>query len=339
MLKNNEINISTEALVKISIMGLTLLFSWYIRDIIVLLLLSITLAAALDSLVDFLSTKRIPRALSLFSVYFLVICMIFLVGYLVIPTVILQFEQLSSPEVIDLVHNRLGPLSRFHIGEKILREVQTYMDEATSISGGVFQKTIGAFSGVMDIISVMVISFYLAAEHHGLQKVFYSIMPSNHHKRIARLIDKIQHKIGMWMIGQLMLSAIVFLLSFIGLYLLGIKFALVLAILAGFCELIPYIGPLIAAVPAIIFAFIQNPPTAIAVAVLYLLIQKTEGYVLVPKIMQRTVGVSPVFILLAILIGLKIAGVFGVFLAVPVVAAIATYIQEPAVEVIADGSD
>jgi predicted PurR-regulated permease PerM len=172
-----------------------------------------------------------------------------------------------------------------------------------------------------------------------MQKVFCSIVPQHRHAHAARMIDKIQHKIGMWLIGQLILSSIVFLVSWLGLYLLGVKYAMVLAILAGFCELIPYVGPFIAAIPAVFFAFVQNPPLAIAVAVLYLLIQKTEGYVLVPKIMQKTVGVSPVFILVAILIGLKLAGIYGVFLAVPVVAGITVYLQESHPLVVVAGND
>jgi predicted PurR-regulated permease PerM len=107
-----------------------------------------------------------------------------------------------------------------------------------------------------------------------------------------------------------------------------VEYALVLALIAGLLEVVPYIGPFVSAMPAIFFALIQSPPLVIGVIILYILIQKTEGYVLVPKIMEKTVGTSPLVVLLALLIGFKLAGILGVLLAVPLTGAITVIIQE-----------
>ncbi len=104
--------------------------------------------------------------------------------------------------------------------------------------------------------------------------------------------------------------------------------ALILALLAGLLEVVPYIGPFLSAVPSIVIAFIFSPPLALIVALLYLVIQKTEGYVLVPKIMQKTVGTSPLVVLLALLIGFKLAGILGLLVAVPIASAVTVVVKE-----------
>jgi predicted PurR-regulated permease PerM len=145
---------------------------------------------------------------------------------------------------------------------------------------------------------------------------------------VVRLIAKIQRKMGLWVVGQFILSVFIFILTYIGLTILGVEYALVLALIAGLLEVVPYIGPFVSAMPAIFFALIQSPPLVIGVIILYILIQKTEGYVLVPKIMEKTVGTSPLVVLLALLIGFKLAGILGVLLAVPLTGAITVIIQE-----------
>src|SRR5207245_2206502 len=114
----------------------------------------------------------------------------------------------------------------------------------------------------------------------GMKSVIGSLVPAEHQQYTLNLISKIQRRIGLWVIGQFIVSAVIFAMTFIGLTLLHVQYALVLAILAGIFELVPYIGPFISAIPALFLAFVQNPALALAVGILYLFIQKTEGYIL-----------------------------------------------------------
>jgi predicted PurR-regulated permease PerM len=200
----------------------------------------------------------------------------------------------------------------------------------STVNGGesVLNRTVGVFNGFFTFITVLVISFYLVAEEKGMREFIRSLVPPHYQEFTMGLVDSIQKKMGLWLLGQLILSVSIFLMTFLGLSLLGVKYALFLALLAGLLEVIPYIGPFVSAVPAIFFAFIQNPALAIAVLVLYIIIQKVEGYVLVPKVMEKTVGVSPLAVLLALLIGFKLAGVLGLLLAVPLVGAFTVVINE-----------
>jgi predicted PurR-regulated permease PerM len=129
-------------------------------------------------------------------------------------------------------------------------------------------------------------------------------------------------------VGQIILSFFIFSLTYIGLSILGIKYALFLALIAGILEVVPYVGPFLSAIPAIFFALIQSPALVVGVIVLYVIIQKTEGYILVPKVMEKTVGTSPLVVLLALLIGFKLAGILGLLLAVPLAGAISIVITE-----------
>lgn len=327
-----EINITTQTLVKIVLIGLILFFLWTIRDLLILIISAIVLASALEPMVSGLHQKKIPRIVSVLAVYIIAIGVIVFVGYLVLPPVGYEISQLSSNSGMftAALQNKLaaaGISQQSGIVNAVTSALKTFTAQFTNGSGGLFRTTVGVFNGLIDIVTILVISFYLVLEQNSVKEAVVSVIPVQHQQHTIRLVEKIQKKIGRWLIGQFIVSASIFTLSLIGLTLLHVQYALVLAILAGIFELVPYIGPVISAVPAVFFAFVQSPPLAIAVAVLYLIIQKTEGYILVPAVMRRTIGVSPLVILVAILVGLKLAGIFGVFLAVPVVAGATTYLQ------------
>lgn len=323
-----EYGISTQSLIKIILFGLVIWFLWTIRDILILLLISITLSSALDPLVDFLSTKKIPRAVSVLAVYILAIAFVVFVAYLMVPAFVVQLRQLSETGSIDQLTRRIG-LSDTFLGRTISRNLMSLGAQLTDFfSADFFSKTLGVFNGFVEFITILVISFYLTAEPNGMKNFIITFVPEKNQPYITGLVNKIQKKIGWWFIGQFIVSAAIFVLVFVGLSILNVKFALLLALLAGILEFVPYIGPFIFAIPGILFAFAQNPALAIPVAFMYLIIQKLEGYLLVPKIMEKTVGVSPLVIMIAIIIGFNIAGIFGVLLAVPVVAGVNVFIKE-----------
>lgn len=330
--RDTDISLATSTLVKITILGLILFFAWTIKDILILLLISITLASALEPLVEMLLQWRIPRSVSVVAVYIVALAFVVLIGFLVTPPVIQQFQQVTNNDFLaSEISNKIGPnsfLREFNLTEIVSKNVQSLANQFNALSENFFSRTLGVFNGFIEIVTVLVVSFYLLAEKNGMKNFVYTLAPKESQPKILHIVTRIQKKIGLWMIGQIIVSAIIFAITFIALTVLGIKYALVLAILSGFFELIPYIGPFVAAIPAIFFAFLQSPTLAVVVMIMYIVLSKIEGYVLVPKIMQKTVGVSPLVILLAILIGFKLAGIFGILLAVPVVAVIQVIIEE-----------
>ncbi len=316
---------STKIILKITFVGLVLVFLWIVRDIVLLLLLSLILASAMDPMVDYFNKKKIPRAVSVLTVYILVFGLAGLIVYLLIPPAIGQFKVLADnwPEYLASLQGRIGMGS---LGNYLdLNAIKNFFSGGNS---GVLTKTVGIFNGVFSFITVLVISFYLVANEKGMKSFISALLPEKHHEFTMGLLEKIQKKMGMWVLGQIILSLSIFVLTYIGLSILRVDNALFLALLAGLLENVPYIGPFLSAIPAVFFAFIQNPPLALAVAILYLIVQKTEGYVLVPKIMEKTVGTSPLVVLVALLTGFKLAGVVGLLIAVPLVGAITVVVNE-----------
>ncbi len=328
-MRYRDLDNSTRVILKIFGLILGLAFLWLVRDIVVILLLGIILASAMDPLVSYFKLRRVPRAVSVLTVYVIVLGFVALVVYLMIPPLVNQISLVgvNLPSYISELRDRF-PEFAWLINNLDFSEFGRQLISSPAGDQTVFSRTIGLFNGVFSIITVLVISFYLVAEQRGMREFIKSLVPPHHQDFTMNLVDKIQKKMGLWIIGQIILSVSIFLLTFAGLSALGVKYALFLALLAGLLEVIPYIGPIISAIPAIFFAFIQNPPLALAVLVLYIFVQKIEGYVLVPKIMQKTVGMSPLVVLLALLIGFKLAGILGLLIAVPLVGGVMVVIEE-----------
>ncbi|MCL5666230.1 MAG: AI-2E family transporter [Patescibacteria group bacterium] len=320
-MKYNELEASTKIILKVIFAFLILVFLWLIRDIIILVLLSLIIASAMEPLVDYLHHKKVPRFISVLLVYIVAIGTTVLIIYLMIPPVVSQFQILKNnlPQYGQALQNQFGALN-----------VQKFFQEMVSgFSGGnVVKSTFGVFNGVLDAIAVLVISFYLVAEQKGMKTFIASFTPPGSREFTLNLIQKIQKKMGLWVLGQIIISFGIFLFTYIGLMLLHVQYALVLALVAGLFEIVPYIGPFLSAIPAMFIGFIQSPALAVWVGVLYLLVHEVEGYVLVPKIMEKTVGQQPLLTLLALLIGYQLAGIIGLIISVPFATALTVIVGE-----------
>lgn len=322
------VHISTMAIIKVILAGLLLVSLYIIRDVLLILLVSIVIASAIDPLVDWLYHKaRFPRGLTVILVYLVVIGVITTIIYFIVPPIVAQFQELSGRlgEARDQLSSGASTFARVLNQLGIANVVSTIRDYFTNFAGDLFRTTLGVFTGITQGIAVLVISFYLVSSENGMKNLVRSLVPFKHQAYAVRLTDQVQTKIGRWLLGQLILSFSIFLPTYIGLSILGVKFALALALLAGLFEIVPYLGPILSALPAIFVAVVQYPPLALFVVLLYIIIQQTENYVLVPKIMGRTVGANPLVILLAVLIGFKLAGILGMLLAVPIVATLQVF--------------
>lgn len=329
------VDISSLALAKIVVLGLALVFVFYIRDVLMIIFVAIVLASALDPWVDALQKRRLPRAVSILLIYIVLLAIIAGAVYLIIPPLATEMQQLalSFPAYWDRL---VGSWETFQgestqnqfIADNIQGSLDAWRNGLSSAAGGVLTTISSVFGGIISLFMVLVIAFYLTVEEQAMKRVIRSSIPVRHQPYATHLMNRIQEKIGRWLRGQLTLSLIIFAVSYIGLTILGVKYALVLALFAGVTELIPYVGPFIGLIPAAFIGLTQSPLLALAVIILYVLIQQLENYVLVPKVMQRAVGLSPIVVIIAMLVGAKIAGLVGVVLAVPVATAISVVIGD-----------
>ncbi len=192
-----------------------------------------------------------------------------------------------------------------------------------------FVSTISAFfGGVANIILVAIISFYLSISKDGISSFLKIITPIQNEKYVIDLWERARRKIAYWTSGQLVLGLIIGVLTFIGLSILNIEYALLLAVVAGLFELIPF-GIFLAAIPAVTLAFSSGGLTAaLFVVALYVLLQQLEAYLIAPLVVQRATGISPLVVIISVLIGITIAGFWGLILAIPVAVTILEYIKD-----------
>ncbi len=285
-----------------------------IREIIIVIFLSIILLSALLKPVEWLTKFKIPRVISVVIVYAVVIVVFFTGIGLIVSPLSKQTQDFTSklPQIIAEINN----FFIFHdipvedVSKIIAGQVETVVRD-------IFKVTTTIFSSILLFLTTFVLAFYFLLEWHKFIRYVASPFSGKQEKKIINLISKIETGLGNWLRGQIALSLLIGILVFLGLTALGIPFALPLALIAAILEIIPIIGPTVASIPAILVGLTISPLLGVAVIALYIIIQQIEGNFLAPVIMSKAVGLQPPIVIVALLIGAKIAGIAGAILAIP----------------------
>lgn len=327
-------SISTWAILKVVLVVLSLIFLWFIRDILFMLLVALLLAALIYPFANWLHKRKIPRGLAVLVVYAALFGLASAVLILIIPALIEQVQQFvvnfsSSYGSAMTWFGKFQAVSlEYGIGDNIqqsMNGLQGGLDESLAT---VFSTLTNVVGGIGGAIVVLVLAFYMVVEEDAARRMFRQIAPARYQPFLAQLFTKMQQKIGAWLRGQIILGLVVGTAVYVGLTILGVPYALLLAIIAGFLEMVPYFGPVIATVPAAIIGFTLSPVKGVAVIALYVIVQQVENHFLVPKIMQKVTGLNPIVSILSLLIGLKIAGPIGAVLAIPTATMVAVFLEE-----------
>lgn len=328
-------DISVATVVKIVAVLLFFFFAYLLRDIFFILLFAIIIASAVTPFADWVENKKIPRVLGVALLYLSIFVLVGFLVSLVVPFVAGEVNQLIQdlPNFISRVSTSIEKAqqtsSRFaDLFNEILNLLDTFSSYLQASSTSAFGFVVGIFGGLLSFLAVIVISFYFSVMNGGIEGFIRSVVPTKYESHFLNIWRKSERKVGRWLQGQLLLALIVGLAVYVALSILGIKYALLLGILAMILELVPTVGPVLAAVPAIILAFTQSPVLGLWVIAVYIVIQQLENHILVPIIMGRTVGLNPVVVIISLLIGFKLAGILGMILAVPVAAIIVEIIDE-----------
>lgn len=292
----------------------TLLF--IARDILVALFLAIVISSALDPVVSWLEKRKIPRILGTLAIYILSIFFIALIAYAVVPIALSEFNVL-----LNGLGRYSGNLFEFIDTSGLIDSLNQSLGKITNVllSGSTSLLEIGSkvFGSVAAVLSVFVLSFYLTVGKDGVERFLVAVLPSVYETKILDLYGRIRKKIGRWLAGQVVLSVAVGLITFLGLWLIGVKYSLLLGIIAGIFELVPYVGPIFSGSLAVLVGLTNSVSVAFYVLILFIIIQQLENHVLVPAVTNLTTDLEPVVILVAILIGAQVFGFVGLVLAVP----------------------
>jgi predicted PurR-regulated permease PerM len=327
-------DISIMTIIKFFMVLLSLVFLYVIGDVIAILFVAIIFAAALSPWVDALEKRKVPRGLSVIFFFLIFIGFISLIVTLLVPPITEQAEAFAANvpeysqqanEFLDkasIISTDLGFFSEFEEATKWIEG--TLKDTVKPVFATIFD----VFGGVVAFFGILVITFYLLIEENAIRRTSRFIVPDKYQHFFTQMVTKMQTKISAWLKGQFILSFLIGVMVYVSLLILGVEYALILALVAFIGEFVPYLGPMLAALPAIFVAFVQSPLLALFVIVIFIIIQQAENHILVPKIMQRAVGLNPVISIIAILIGFKLAGILGIVLAIPVATAVSVIIKE-----------
>jgi predicted PurR-regulated permease PerM len=296
-----------------------LLWALYqIREVIIVLFVAIIFMSALYPIVEYLHLRlKFPRVLAIIVTYLVVVSII--VGLISIVTIPLIEQTRNLATVLPSKIDDSLPPGAFD--RSVLQR------ELANFTGNAFNYFLAIFSNFITVISILVLTFYLLLERDRLDDLIGQLF-IGYEARAKKVVRKLEEKLGAWLRGQVALSIIISVLAYIALLALGIPYALPLAILAGLLEVVPVIGPIISAIPAIGIALMTSPLQALLVAGAFFIIQQLENNLIVPKVMQKAVGLNPLIVILAVAIGGKLLGIAGALLAVPITVVIQIIIED-----------
>lgn len=305
----------------LAIIGVVLIL-YQLKEILLIIFIAYIIVAALNPIVEFLRRKGFPRTIAVLVTFFVTMSLLILLIAPLVPFFVSQIQQLakSFPSYLQQAAGAIGvQLSTRDIGALVTP--QQLGQNAFALAGGVF-------GGFFSIVSTIAISFYLLLSYGSAKNAVAGLFSEKQHQeRAITTIDQINEKLGAWLQGQFALSISIGLFTWIALTALQMPFALPLAVLAGLFEIIPTVGPIISAVPAIIVALTISPNMALVIIVLYLGIQMLENNLLVPRIMKRAVGLNPVVVIIGVIVGGNLLGIPGALLSVPFISLIVLVIK------------
>lgn len=321
-----------------ALLGVVLLYTVYlVREVLLLLYISGIFAVGFSPIVRWIERQRVlpigtrlPRWLAILVLYLFIISAIVGVCALVFPPLVSQAREFWQhlPELLAKGQAFLidrGFLQRqLSMQELLQRAPGNDSDTVGRVIGAVW----GFFGGLMGLLTILILTFYLLIEADAIRGSFLRLFPRGRRTQVAKASAEVTVKVSAWLNGQLLLAGIIGTTAAIGLWLIGVPYFYVLALIAAVGEMIPIVGPILAAVPAIAVAASVSGQQALYVAIFFILQQQVENHVLVPKIMERQLGISPAVVIVALLIGGSLLGVMGAILAIPSAAIIQVIYQE-----------
>ncbi len=303
-----KVEISHRTIIFTLLILLGLWFFFQIKDILFLLFIAFILMSALHPLVDFLARFRLPRFITILVIYGIVFGFLGVSFASTIPALASQTSKLIAD--LPVFIERLLPYWNI--------DTRAIANQIAPISENIVKVTVGIFANIVTTLTVLVFTFYFLLEHHNSEQVLKNFLGDTMAKQVFLVIREIEQRLGAWVSGEFVLMAIIGVMTYIGLTILKVEFALPLAILAGLLEIVPTIGPILSAIPAVLVALATSPMLALFVVALFFLVQQFENNLIVPMVMKKSLGLSPLVTILSLMIGGRLAGFVGAVLAVPI---------------------
>lgn len=344
------IDISTLSVAKSTLVVIAIFAAAYllysITHILILLFVSFFIAAALDPMVDKMEAKKIPRTITVLLIYVLAFVLFLLMIAHFIPLLAEQVNSIASMTnalIIDISKNDVSNYPEYFrpflteiynaintqlLADQLKASLDILYQQVLNLSGNIWSVLMFLFNGLMNVLIVVVLVFFMTVDEKALSKFTLSLFPANYGDYVTGKLHLIRKHIGYWIRGQLMVSVFAFLVTFVFLAPFGVKYSLTISILAGIMMIIPVFGRVFAWIVTLPIVFNQSPAIALYLTVLYLAISQIENNFIVPLLMKRAVGLNPILIILALLIGYHFLGILGLILAIPIATIVAIFVND-----------
>jgi len=314
-----KIEISPKTIIFTVLFLAALALVWYIRGIILLFFVCIILMETINPIITRFEKLKIPRLLSVSVIYIVVLTILFFAFAGIVPILVVQTTELikALPSIIQ--HINFFGLSAIDLSSqfKILEP----------LPGSIANIAVSILSNIFYAIVVIMITFYLILEKKYFNKNLTNYFGEKIGNKITRIIDELEIRLGSWVNAQLILMLVIGVISYLIYLILGLKYAVSLAIIAGLLEIIPNIGPIIAIFFATIVGLSSSPSTALLVVICCAALHLTVSNFIVPKVFKEACNISPVVTILLLVVGAKLGGVVGVILSVPIYMTVEVIIQ------------
>jgi predicted PurR-regulated permease PerM len=309
---------------------------YLVRDVLLLVYISTLLAIGFSPAVHWFERRRVgwlrtrfSRGAAILVFYVLCLAIVLLLLGVIVPPFVTQTRELwqAMPGYFDHAQQTLIARGWLHVNWTWDEVVQKVPSPELAVTGlvGAFESVLGALAALATIV---VLPYYLLVEADDLQDGFLRLLPADRRERLERVTDDVTLKVGAWLGSQMLLCLIIGALASLSMWVIGVPYFYVLGLIAGLGELVPVVGPIMAAVPAMIAGWAVSTETMVVVTGYFAVQQVFENYVLIPRIMQKRVGVSAVTVIVALLVGTELLGVVGALLAVPTAAIVQVVIHE-----------
>ena len=328
------------------IIGTYLLYS--IGNILVLFFIAFFIAAALDPLIDAIQSAKIPRAIAILLVYLVIFVLVavlianllpliatqlvgiatlvnnFIVGISNSPVDNLPFGSIIKPYLNDLYK----AIDFKVVAVQLQNSLELISTQLLSLGGNLWSIILQISNGLMNFVLILILVFFMTVDEMALEHFCISIFPARYSEYISARMQTVKVKIGEWIRGQVVVSVVAAIISFVGLAIFGVNYSLTIAVITGICMIIPVFGRVVACVIVLPIVLNQSPALALFLIIYYFGISQIENNILVPLLMNRAVGLSPILIIFSLLVGFQFLGIMGLVLAIPIATIIAVFARD-----------
>ena len=305
--------------------------AWKVRHVLVLVLVAAVLAVGLDRQVQWLESRRVPRPWAVTVIVLGGVGLFALFAWWVIPPVVHQVQELArnAPDYLNRLQHASGVLGTLQVKYHVAERMREFLDRFPSfLLGRVPGITAGAGAVIFNVVTVAVLTTYFLAGLPREQASAKRLLSGPNAERNARIVDESIERIGAYVSGSIFISIISGTLAFAVMAILGIPFAAALGLWVAITDLIPNIGAMLGASACIIVALFSSAGDAVALAVYFLIYQRLENYLILPRVMSKAIDLSAPTVIIALLVGAELAGLGGALLALPIAAALKVVIGE-----------